>query len=66
MKKVESKSTWHKPLWFSATAATILLAISGFSTTAMAADLEAGKKAYERSCQACHRPDGSFIERRNR
>lgn len=59
MKKAASQSIWQKPIWFSATAASILLAISGFSTTAIAADLEAGKKAYERSCQACHRPDGS-------
>ena len=66
MKKAAFKSTWQKPIWFSATAASILLAITGFGTTAMASDLEAGKKAYERSCQACHRPDGSFIERRNR
>ncbi|WP_290563341.1 cytochrome D1 domain-containing protein [Aliidiomarina sp.] len=59
MKTTSQRSAWRKPIWFSATAAGIMLAISGFAGTAAAADLEAGKKSYERNCAACHRPDGS-------
>lgn len=59
MKTTSQRSAWRKPMWFSATAAGIMLAISGFAGTAAAADMEAGKKAYERNCAACHRPDGS-------
>src|SRR5690554_4309398 len=59
MKTTSQRSAWRKPIWFSATAAGIMLAISGFAGTAAAADMEAGKKSYERNCAACHRPDGS-------
>lgn len=59
MKTTSQRSSWRKPIWFSATAAGIMLAISGFAGTAAAADMEAGKKSYERNCAACHRPDGS-------
>lgn len=59
MKTTSKRSAWRKPVWFSATAAGIMLAISGYAGTAAAADMDAGKKSYERHCAACHRPDGS-------